>query len=61
MIKQEKRLVIETIRKQQEKILEKYEKELEDIKLALEDKKYQIELQKGVLNRLNDKIKEQTK
>lgn len=48
-MKQNKKIVIDTILKEQERILKKLYIEKQDLELALEDKKMQIELQEKIL------------
>lgn len=48
-MKQNKKIVMDTILKEQEKILKKLYIEKQDLELALEDKQAQIELQERIL------------
>lgn len=54
-MKQNKKIILETIEQQQKRILDKLLKEKESLELALEDKIEQIELQKQVLNKIINK------
>lgn len=54
-MKQNKKIILETIEQQQKRILDKLLKEKESLELALEDKIEQIELQKQVLNKITNK------
>lgn len=54
-MKQNKKIILETIEQQQKRILDKLLKEKENLELALEDKIEQIELQKQVLNKITNK------
>lgn len=54
-MKQNKKIILETIEQQQKRILDKLLKEKENLELALEDKIEQIELQKQVLNKIINK------
>lgn len=54
-MKQNKKIILETIEQQQKRILDKLLKEKESLELALEDKIGQIELQKQVLNKIINK------
>ena len=54
MAKQNKKIVLETVVKQQEKLIEKLEKEKEDLEKALEDKELQIKLQYNLLEQLEE-------
>lgn len=54
-MKQDKKIIMETIEQQQKRILDKLLKEKESLELALEDKIEQIELQKQVLNKIINK------
>ena len=54
-MKQNKKIILETIEQQQRRILDKLLKEKESLELALEDKIEQIELQKQVLNKIINK------
>lgn len=54
-MKQNKKIILETIEQQQKRILDKLLKEKESLELALEDKIEQIELQKQVLNKIVNK------
>lgn len=54
-MKQNKKIILETIEQQQKRILDKLLKEKESLELALEDKIEQIELQKQVLNKILNK------
>lgn len=48
-MKQSKKIVMDTILKEQERILKKLYNEKQDLELALEDKKEQIKLQENIL------------
>lgn len=54
-MKQNKKIILETIEQQQKRILDKLLKEKESLELALDDKIEQIELQKQVLNKITNK------
>lgn len=54
-MKQNKKIILETIEQQQKRILDKLLKEKESLELALDDKIEQIELQKQVLNKIINK------
>lgn len=49
-MKQNKKIVMDTILKEQERILKKLYSEKEDLELALEDKQSQIDLQERILS-----------
>lgn len=52
-MKQNKKVIIETIKRQQERLLSKLYNELSDLELAIDDKKEQIKLQEKVLEAIN--------
>ena len=54
-MKQNKKIILETIEQQQKRILDKLLKDKENLELALQDKIEQIELQKQVLNKIINK------
>ena len=54
-MKQNKKIILETIEQQQKRFLDKLLKEKQSLQLALEDKIEQIELQKQVLNKIINK------
>lgn len=54
-MKQDKKIIMETIEQQQKRILDKLLKDKENLELALQDKIEQIELQKQVLNKIINK------
>ena len=54
-MKQNKKIILETIEQQQKRFLDKLLKDKENLELALEDKIEQIELQKQVLNKIINK------
>ena len=54
-MKQNKKIILETIEQQQKRLLDKLLKDKESLELALEDKIEQIELQKQVLNKIINK------
>lgn len=55
-MEQGKRIIVELVIRQQEKVLEKCLKEKKDLEFALVDKNLQIELQKDVLAKMRAKI-----
>lgn len=54
-MKQNKKIILETIEQQQKRFLDKLLKDKENLELALQDKIEQIELQKQVLNKIINK------
>lgn len=52
-MKQNKKIIADTVKRQQERLLNKLYNELSDLELAIDDKKEQIKLQEKVLETIN--------